>query len=304
MRTSARKLEFDVKSLYDVADVKIGFEYWWSKLFNILLSIFEYENLPESLPQREIEIQLLTSGHCVVFQKSRKLLTTYTSLYDFDDYYQPTKAVYAQPKIGSDNIVLNNYDNCVIYNSSLKDNIQGCYIDNSLLSFVSRYARLLADTESTYNIYCVNSRITNYPVAKDDKVKQSLTKFFNAFKLGKHEIIADDKIIESFSAETFGNNNVKDTSINWLESRDKILEQFYRDIGVKFRNPKMSQMNVEEVESDEQVLLISLDDMLKCREKGVEDLNKKFDLNVSVKISDRFNRDTFRKQRELEKRFV
>lgn len=298
MRTSARKLDFDVKSLYDVADVKIGFEYWWSKLFNILLSIFEYENLPESLPQREIEIQLLTSGHCVVFQKSRKLLTTYTSLYDFDDYYQPTKAVYAQPKIGSDNLVLNNYDNCIIYNSSLKNNIQGCYIDNSLLSFVSRYARMLADTESTYNIYCVNSRITNFPVAKDDKVKVSLIKFFNAFILGKREIIADDKIIESFNVETAGNTNVKDTAINWLESRDKILEQFYRDIGVKFRNPKMSQMNVEEVESDEQVLLISLDDMLKCREKGVEDLNKKFDLNVSVKISDRFNRDNFRSRKE------
>ena len=298
MRTSARKLEFDIKSLYDVADVKKGFEYWFSKLFNIILSIFEYEGLPESLPQREIEIQLLTSGHCVVFQKSRKLLTTYTSLYDFDDYYQPTKAVYAQPKIGSDNLILNNYDNCVIYNSSLKDNIQGCYIDNTLLSFVSRYARMLADTESTYDIYCVNSRITNYPIAKDDKVQKSLTKFFNAFKLGKHEIIADDKIIESFNVETFGNTNVKDTSINWLESRDKILEQFYRDIGVKFRNPKMSQMNVEEVESDEQVLLISLDDMLKCREKGVADLNKKFDLNVSVKINDRFNRDNFRNAKE------
>lgn len=299
MRTSAKKLEFDIKSLYDVADVKIGFGYWFSKLFNILLSIFEYEGLPESLPQREIEIQLLTSGHCVVFQKSRKLLTTYTSLYDFDDYYQPTKAVYAQPKIGSDNIVLNNYDNCVIYNSSLKDNIQGCYIDNSLLSFVSRYARLLADTESTYDIYCVNSRITNYPIAKNDKVKQSLIKFFNAFKLGKHEIITDDKIVESFNVETFANASVKDTAINWLESRDKILEQFYRDIGVKFRNPKMSQMNVEEVESDEQVLLISLEDMLKCREKGVADLNKKFDLNVSVKISDRFNRENFRNTKEI-----
>lgn len=298
MRTSARKLELDIKSLYDVANVKIGFEYWWSKLFNILLSIFEYDGLPASLPQREIEIQLLTSGHCVVFQKSRKLLTTFTSLYDFDVYYQPTKAVYAQPKIGSDNLVIDNYDNCIIYNSSLKDNIQGCYIDNSLLTFISRYARLLADTESTYNIYSVNSRITNYPIAKDDKVKSSLQKFFNAFKLGQHEIISDDKIIESFNVENFNGQSPKDGGINWLECRDKILEQFYRDIGVKFRNPKMSQMNVEEVESDEQVLLISLDDMLKCRQLGVEALNKKFDLNVSVKISDRFNRDNFRNSKE------
>lgn len=296
MRTNSRDFESAVRKLYDVADVKIGFEYWWNKLLNILLSIFEYDGLPESLPQREIEIQLLCSGHCLIFLKNKKLWTTYTSLFDIDNYYQPTKAVYAQPKLGSDELNINSFDNSMIYNCSLKDNIQGVHVDNSLLTFISRYARLLADTESTYDIFCVNSRITNYPVAKDDKVKMSLQKFFNAFKLGRHEIISDDKIIESFKPEAYGVNTQGQRSIEWLESRDKILEQFYRDIGVKFRNPKQSQMNVEEVESDEQVLLISLDDMLKCRKEGIEKLNQKFGLNVSVKISDRFNRDTFRKE--------
>jgi len=292
MRTSSKDLENKIKSLYDVASVETGFNYWFSKLLNILLSVFEYENLPETLPQRDIELQLMLSGHCIVFINKSELVTTYTSLFDLDEYYQPTKAVYAQPIIGSDNLTIDSYDNVIIYNSSLKDNIMGCYIDNSLLTFIQRYARMLADCESTFNIYCVNNRITNYPVAKDDKVKMSLSKFFNAFKLGRHEIITDDKIIESFNAETF-RNETSIKPIDWLESRDKILEQFYRDIGIKFRNPKMSQMNVEEVESDEQVLLISLDDMLKSRQNGIDKLNKKFGLNVSVKISDKFDRNNY-----------
>lgn len=294
MRTTARSLELNIRDLYNVADVKVGFEYWFAKLLGIMLSAFEYSGLPDSLPQREIEIQLLLSGHCIIFEKNAELVTTYTSIYDFDKYYQPTRAVYSQPKLGSDNFKINDFDNCIIYNSSLKDNIQGQYIDNSLLTFISRYSRLLADTESTYNIYCVNNRITAFPTAKNDKVKMSLQKFFNAFILGKHEIVSDDSIIESFNVQSPINNKSADTSINWLESRDKLLEQFYRDIGVKFRNPKQSQMNVEEVESDEQVLLISLDDMLKSRREGVETLNRKFDLNVSVKISDRFDRNTYR----------
>lgn len=292
MRTSSKDLENKIKSLYDVASVEVGFNYWFSKLLNILLSVFEYENLPETLPQRDIELQLMLSGHCVIFVNNSELVTTYTSLFDLDKYYQPTKAVYAQPIIGSDNLTIDSYDNVIIYNSSLKDNIMGCYIDNSLLTFIQRYARMLADCESTFNIYCVNNRITNYPIAKDDKVKMSLSKFFNAFKLGRHEIITDDKIIESFNAETF-RNETSIKPIEWLESRDKILEQFYRDIGIKFRNPKMSQMNVEEVESDEQVLLISLDDMLKSRQSGIDKLNKKFGLNVSVKISDKFDRNNY-----------
>jgi len=292
MRTSSKDLETKIKSLYDVASVEVGFNYWFSKLLNILLSVFEYENLPETLPHRDIELQLMLSGHCVIFVNNSELVTTYTSLFDLDKYYQPTKAVYAQPIIGSDNLTIDSYDNVIIYNSSLKDNIMGCYIDNSLLTFIQRYARMLADCESTFNIYCVNNRITNYPIAKDDKVKMSLSKFFNAFKLGRHEIITDDKIIESFNAETF-RNETSIKPIEWLESRDKILEQFYRDIGIKFRNPKMSQMNVEEVESDEQVLLISLDDMLKSRQNGIDKLNKKFGLNVSVKISDKFDRNNY-----------
>jgi len=292
MRTSSKDIENKIKSLYDVASVEMGFNYWFSKLLNILLSVFEYDNLPETLPQRDIELQLMLSGHCVIFVNNSELVTTYTSLFDIDKYYQPTKAVYAQPIIGSDNLTIDSYDNVIIYNSSLKDNIMGCYIDNSLLTFIQRYARMLADCESTFNIYCVNNRITNYPIAKDDKVKMSLSKFFNAFKLGRHEIITDDKIIESFNAETF-RNETSIKPIDWLESRDKILEQFYRDIGIKFRNPKMSQMNVEEVESDEQVLLISLDDMLKSRQNGIDKLNKKFGLNVSVKISDKFDRNNY-----------
>ena len=66
MRTNSRDFESAVRKLYDVADVKIGFDYWWNKLLNILLSIFEYDGLPESLPQREIEIQLLCTGHCLI----------------------------------------------------------------------------------------------------------------------------------------------------------------------------------------------------------------------------------------------
>ena len=292
-RQSAITNEFTIQHLYDVAEVEQGCIYWFSKLLNLTLSIFKYDNLPKTLPQREIELQLQLSGHCDIFIKNNKLYTTYTSLYDFDEYYQPTNLVYAQPILGSENLKIDSFDNIVIYNSSLKDNIMGLYIDNSLRTFLLRYSRMLADIESTINIKCVNGRITNIPVAKSDKVALSLRKFFNAFKLGKHEIVSDDKIIESFTDISIPQNSSNETLKDLLESRDKILEQFYRDIGVKFRNNKQAQMNVSEVESDEQVLLISLDDMIECRKKGIEKLNDKFGLNVSVKISDKFNRENF-----------
>lgn len=296
MKTNSKKIQFDLDTMYDVADVKAGYKYWFSKLLNVCLSIFEYDGLPASLPQREVELQLQLNGNCVIFLKNGELITTNVSGYDMDKYYQHTKGTYAQPVIGSGNLVFDSYNNVRIFNCSLQDNILDLPIDNSLRTFISRYARRLADVESTSNIYTVNNRATNYPVAKTDKVKDSIIKFFNQLSLGKKEVVCDDKIIEGFVVAPMPHTGSADDIIKWEDARDKILEQFYRDIGVKFRNNKRAQMSDEEVEADEQVLLISLDDMLKCRKEGLAKLNEKFGTNVTVKINPKFDRENYRKE--------
>lgn len=295
MKTDSKKAEKNLMQMYDVSDVTKGFEYWFSKLLNITLSMFEWEGLPDSLPQRELEIQLQLYGHCCVFVKNQKLVTTHVDLYDLDEYYQPTKGTYAQPVLGSGNLNLNSFDNVLIWNCSLKENVNDIPVDNSLYTFIARYARRLADVESTSNNYTVNNRATNYPVAKNDKVKQSLEKFFNLLSLGKRAIISDDAIIEGFTVQPIPKNTSVDDIIKWEDARDKILEQFWRDLGVKFRNNKRAQMSDEEIESDEQVLLISLDDMLKSRIASCPDLMQKFGLEkCNVKLNPLFDRNNFR----------
>lgn len=294
--TNTRQQRFEIDSMYDVANVKMGAKYWFAKLLNITLSIFEWKGLPESLPQREIELQLQLKGWCDVFRRrnDNNLVTTYTGLYNFDEYYQPTRLTYAQPVLGSEsNVKINNNDNVLIYNSSLEYNITGVDVDIGLKTFILRYARQLADIESTFNIACINQRQVDYPVARDGKVSESLKAFFNSLILGKRTIITDNQIIEGFQSYPIQKNGNNETLMSILESRDKILEQFYRDIGVKFRNPKRAQLNTEEVESDEQVLLISLDDMLKYRQDGATRMNETFGTNITVKISNNFDRVQF-----------
>ena len=75
---------------------------------------------------------------------------------------------------------------------------------------------------------------------------------------------------------------------DWLVARDKILEMFFRDIGVKFYNPKKAQVSEDELQVNNQMLVISLDDMLKERERGIERVNKMFATNISVDISESF----------------
>lgn len=281
------KLRDNIKMLYDVADVTEGYSYWSWKLLNICLDIFQYDNLPGTLPAREIESNLILTGHCFIFPHKGELITSVTSIYGFDKYYNPTRATYAQAVIGSrSNINIEDY--AIIYNSSLRDNVLNIKSDGSLLTFIQRYARQLADIESTINIYITNMRLTSIPVATNDNIKGSIRRFFDMLSLGKKEIVTDTPIIESFRNIDIVKNNTSDTLTDLLQCRDKILEMFYRDIGVKFRNNKRANMTESEVESDNQVLLISLDDMLKQREAGVADVNNKYGTSITVSINDRF----------------
>ena len=70
-----------LKRMYKVNDVSTGFSYWFFKLLNILQNMFVYKGLPESLPAREIELNLLLTGHAaIVPMKDGGLFTPITSI--------------------------------------------------------------------------------------------------------------------------------------------------------------------------------------------------------------------------------
>ena len=284
------KMQQDFDSLYDVADVKTGYQYWYFKLINILLDMFTWKNLPEGLSSREIELNLIMTGHAVILpKKDGTLFTPLTSLYGYDEYYQPTHAVFANPVVVQAHQYKIGEECSVIYNNKLKDSLYYIKSDGGLNTFVKRYARLLADVESTLNIYTVNARLTSYPVANDGNVMESLKLFFKKLTLGKRAIISDNSIIEEFRNVDINRSNVGDGVNDWLIARDKILEQFYRDLGVKMYNPKKAQVTDDEVDANTQLLLISKDDMQDARDEGADMTNDLFGTDMIPELNPIFD---------------
>lgn len=284
------KMNEFIRNTYDVADIKEGFSYWYFKLFNIVLDMFRYENLPSGLKSRDIEINLILSGHAtIVPRKDGKLFCPNSNIFGFDEYYQPIYMTFANPVVKSTKTWKIGEDCEIIYNNSLQDSILYIQSDSGLHTFVSRYARQLADVESTINIYTVNNRLTSIPVANDDATKQSLIQFFKNLIVGKRAIVTDSSIIENFRNVDINHSGIKDGINDWIIARDKIIEQFYRDLGVRMNNPKKAQVNEEEIEANDQMLLISTDDMLKARKEGIERVNNMFGTNISVKLNEKFD---------------
>lgn len=288
-QTPLKQIRLALESMYNVNDVETGYNYWFNKLLLRCMSIFNWGNLPESLPEREIELNILLTGHCVIFKHQDEIVTQCTQLFNNQDsiYYYPNKAIYSNPKIKSDTLKIG-VNAEIIYNTPLQDNIFYLPSDGGMLTFISRYARMLADIESTLNIYTVNERLVSFPTASNDNTKNSLVRFFEKLAIGRREIISDNSIVEQFRNVDVVRTNIKDGVNDWIIARDKILEQFYRDIGVKMYNPKKAQVTEDEIESNSQVLLISLKDLLKERQQGVERVNKMFGTNITVEISEEF----------------
>lgn len=284
------KMQKDFDSLYDVADVKTGYQYWYFKLINILLDMFTWENLPEGLSSREIELNLIMTGHAVILpKKDGTLFTPLTSLYGYDEYYQPTHAVFANPVVVQAHQYKIGEECSVIYNNKLKDSLYYIKSDGGLNTFVKRYARLLADIESTIDIYSVNARLTSFPVANDGNVMESLKLFFKKLALGKRAIISDNSIIEEFRNVDINRSNIKDGLNDLLIARDKVLEQYFREIGVKMYNSKKAQVTDDEVDANTQLLLISKDDMQDARDEGADMTNDLFGTDMIPKLNPKFD---------------
>lgn len=282
-----------LKTMYDVKDVESGYWYWFWKLYNIIIDMFDYEGLPEGLTKEEIENNLILLGHASFIRKKDKIFCPFSRVFDFDEYYQPTKMVYANPRIVDYKTYTIGKDCEVIYNTSMKYRVWNLKVDSGLFSFIGRYARLLADVESTIDIYVVNNRYTSYPTADGEPTANSIKAFFDKIAIGERAVISDNSVLNKFRNVDIHNPNVKDGLNDLLIGRDKILEGFYRDIGVKMYNPKKAQVNEEELQVNDQLLLISLDDMLKARQTGLEKVNKMFGTSIGVSLNERFDVENY-----------
>lgn len=295
-KPSPQELKRKLDRMYDTSNVEVNYKYWFSRLLNLTLTMFEWDGIPEdaTFTGRELELQLQLAGYARIFMKDSKYYCVHTSLYDFDVNYTPTRYVYANPVIGSQNGDISSPLGDIIYNNSLQSKIVDYPIDGSMLSFLNHYARQLADITSTINIHTVNGRDTDFPVAKNDAMKKSLMNFFNKRKMGATEVIyQNDEILDAFANMPKSSRAVGDTLKDLIDAEDRMLEKFYRAVGIKFRQAKAAQINVEETESDEQLLLVFPDDMLKCREKGIDVINEKLGTNITVKLNPKFDRSEY-----------
>lgn len=256
------------------------------KFFIRTSQMFEYKNLPETLPQREIELIIQFCRVAVFTKKNDNLFVFYGGLGGQpNEYYQPTQAIVSNPYLKfSDVLKLSDYikedaDAVIIWNDSAH---LGMY------PIFSLYAELLAECDLSTKYALVNKRFMNVLTADDDNTKESIKSMFEDVENGTgYGIIVTKTFMDESSIDKVDmgfHQNMDLKEIN--ETKQYILGSFYNDIGLNANyNMKRESINESEADLNEDALLPMIDDMLRCRKIGVEQINKLFGTNIEVELS-------------------
>lgn len=272
---------------------------YFKYMMNKTIRMFEYKNLPETIPQRELELILQVCRFAIFTKVDDKLFVFYGGLGGMpNEYYQPTQAIVSNPYLKFSKVLnlddyIKNDGNAVLgWNDSMHI---------GLFSLNNRYACLLAETDLTLKYQLVNMRFNNVLTADDDAIKESLKQMYQDVEDGTgFGIVVTKQFMEQSSIDKIELRSqshqmqLKDT----IETKQYLMGSWLNELGLNANyNMKREAINESEADLNEDSLLPMIDDMLYQRKLLCESLNEKFGTNISVELSSSWKK--IRKEIEL-----
>ena len=251
---------------------------------NRLQSMFKYEGLPDTIPQKYLENYLLVNGHCGVFMNGDKGLAVSNGSWSGipDLYYVPKEYIIANPyvedsarkpyTINEDIIVARNDTYCM-----------------GVMPMLCKFARALAINDSTMEIADVIARATLTITALNGRDKESVEEWLRNLRKGKLASIGtmpamvgnqDNTVtIQPFQATA-------STLTDLIEYHQYLKAGLFNELGLNSNyNMKREAINSNESQLNDDALHPLIDDMLKMRKEFCDQVNEMFGTKISVEFN-------------------
>lgn len=263
--------------LYDYRDKKCGVNNYIAYMLNRTQRIFEYEGLPDTIPQKFLELQLQRFGFSCIAKFKDNVYAFRGGLGgEPDPYYFPTICTVSNPALNLSKTFKID-DDCVI--------IQNDTLMRGLIPLHRRYATAMVENDISFDIATKNSRIAALITAPDDTSKKAAEKFLEDIADGKQGIPAANEFLEGIKVQPLTSTTQR-TMTELIEYQQYLRASWYNEIGLNANyNMKRESLTTTESQMNFDALLPLIDDMLYCREQAIEKINKMFNLNISVKLS-------------------
>lgn len=249
-------------------------------MLNKSLTMFEWKNLPETLPAVEIEKQLQTNGYTIIAKVQGNIYAFQGGFSGQDPYNQPTKAIVNNPSLKYNGTFTINEDCVIIKNDDMQ---QG------LIHIYNKYGTLLIENQITMLMTDYNYRMPFTISSKDDTTTQSAREYLQKVIDGSLGVIGEAKLFDALKVTPTNNKGVN--SFADLYGYQQFIEaQLNNTIGLATNNNmKRERLTTNEIEVNKNASYPLIDNMLRNRKQAVEKINKMFDLDIDVEFSSIWN---------------
>ena len=277
---------FSVRDIYNIMKPKqkkeVRYITYFNLFLNILLDMFEYEGLPDTIPARFLECILHSKGEVFIGHENPDLplvACTGSLSGEIDDYSMGTECVCVTPRQsfqGERNVN-------IAYGINNKT-----ATPDTLLYWL---AHMLGENDLSMELISIHSRLLPIPKVSDEKDKQLFDELFHKLLDGDSEAFASRNALPEDMTQGETMLDITDPQqvekLQYLSRfADDIIKRFYSFYGQPLQTQNKSAQSIsDELHGMDSVSFILPLQMLQCRQDLCDNINRIFGLNVSVRFS-------------------
>ena len=239
------------------------------------ISMFEYENLPETIPARELEKLLQRGGYAFISKAPDG------GLYAF------TGGLGGEPDVYGNATKINVSNTALKYNETLDIKKDGVLFYNDdmaagLLAFYEKQNTLLAENEINMVVWGYNSRTQKLISAPDDKSKESAELYMKKIVDGELTIIGENALFDGVKVQP-ANNSAGNGISQMIEYHQYIKSCLFNEVGLPSNfNMKKERLISSEIDQAEDSLFPLVYNMMENRISAVNRINEMFGTDIKV----------------------
>ena len=259
------------------------------RMRKIALSMFEWENLPDSMNARYLELTLFYKGQAgLLYDKDYGFINTqatdsgYINIYGlpsriqcYSYRYNEMRDLYikgsGEPKDKEAILVLNNYDRTPTATS------------------LQLFAYRLAEAQRTADVN-IKAQRTPILLTTDQRQEFSMRKLYEQYDGNTPVIFADKNSGLNPDAVRAIKTDAPFIANDILQYKVAIWNEFLSFLGISNLDEKRERLITSEIDSNNELVNMNLQSYLIPRKKACEEFNQKFGTNINVKVrSDLYN---------------
>ena len=262
-------------NLYQITNKQVNLYDYLRSIINRTLSMFEYENLPDTLKSSIIEDQLQENGYTVIFKYQENLYSTVAGLSgrEKSPYNEPTTALVNVPALNFNQTLTINKDCVLIRNDDLMVGLLPTILKHGTLAIENEITMLLAD---------YNARIQTLISAGTDQTIQDAQNYINQIIDGNLSVVGESAFYQDLKTHN-PSQNAKETFQDLISYQQYIKSDLYNELGLSsLNNMKKERLITSEVDSESDQIFPLVDNMLRNRKEGIKMVNKLFNGKINV----------------------